>query len=74
MSKDTITTTTVNFQWMSLLAEVLVVLKVTGKITLAWKWVLAPIWMPIVLTVGFLGILAAVAFLAALVVAIADRN
>jgi hypothetical protein len=39
-----------------LLCTVLIVLKALGKITMAWGWVLAPVWIPlcIVLPIGAL--------------------
>ena len=44
---------------LDFLAVALILLKVTGFITLSWIWVLAPWWIPLSIT---LGILVAAAF------------
>jgi hypothetical protein len=45
---------------MALLAAVLVVLKLLGKIHISWLWVLAPIWIPwVLLLLGFAAVSAA---------------
>lgn len=51
----------------SLLGAILVILKVLGKITLAWKWVLAPFWIPAVFGLGILGIIVVGAIIAGLI-------
>ena len=51
---------------LGLLGAVLVILKVLGKISISWIWVLAPFWAP----VAFLGILAVGLMLAAIVAAL----
>lgn len=48
----------------SLLGAILVILKVLGKITLAWKWVLAPFWIPAVLGLGIVGVVLVLAVIA----------
>lgn len=39
---------------LDFLAVALILLKVTGLTTLPWLWVLAPWWIPLTLTFGFL--------------------
>ena len=39
---------------MYLMLTLFVGLKLTGDITWSWFWVLAPLWMPIVLIIGIL--------------------
>lgn len=39
------------------LALIFIVLKLTGVINWSWWWVLAPIWIPIALILGFIVIL-----------------
>ncbi len=69
MSKETATPVVVSsFPVFGLLGAVLVILKVLGKIGLAWKWVLAPFWIP---TVFGLGVLAVVLFIAVIAAAFA---
>lgn len=50
---------------LGLLGVLFIGLKLTGHITWSWWWVLAPFWGGIVLAVGFLVILAAIAAWAA---------
>ena len=39
----------IHFDWLVVLTIVFVLLKVFGKITWSWIWVLAPLWLPYVL-------------------------
>lgn len=39
------------------LATVFITLKLTGYIDWSWWWVLAPIWIPVVIGVGFIVLL-----------------
>ena len=39
---------------LDFLAIALILLKVTGYTTLPWVWVLAPWWIPLTLTLGFI--------------------
>lgn len=39
---------------LDFLAVALILLKVTGYITLSWVWVLAPWWIPLSITLGIL--------------------
>jgi len=50
-----------------LLGAVLTVLKVLGKITLAWKWLLAPFWIPALLGLSIFGICLVVLLVAAVI-------
>lgn len=73
MEKQNVTHVTAStFPVVSLLGVVLVVLKLLGKITLAWKWVLAPFWVPLVVAVGMFGAVAILAGLVALIAHIVD--
>jgi len=56
----------------SILGAVLVVLKVLGKITLAWKWVLAPFWIPPVAVLGILVLVFGVVAIAVIIAALID--
>ena len=75
MSKETpavVTNTTSTFPVFGLLGAVLVILKVLGKITLAWKWVLAPFWVPAVIGLGVFGIIMLFAIVAGIIALIVD--
>lgn len=73
MSKETAAPVVVSsFPVLGLLGAVLVVLKVLGKIALAWKWVLAPFWIPALLGLGLGAILIFIAVAGAIAVALAD--
>lgn len=75
MSKETPTVITNSVPYLpvlSILGAVLTVLKVLGKITLAWKWVLAPFWIPALLGLGILGVVLVVVLAAALFTALVD--
>jgi hypothetical protein len=63
-------TVALSFPVFSLLGAVLVILKALGKITLAWKWVLAPFWLPLVVGLGVLGVILVIIAIAAFVVAL----
>ena len=53
-------TTSASIGFLDLLAIVFIVLKLLGKITWSWWWVLAPIWIPLVIILGvFLVVLVA---------------
>lgn len=51
---------------LGLLGIVFVVLKLLGKISWSWWWVLAPFWAPVALVLGILVIVAIIAGLVAL--------
>jgi len=53
-------TATISFPVLSILGIVFIVLKLTDQIDWAWKWVLAPFWIPWVLVMGFFAIIALV--------------
>ncbi len=53
MKQQVTRTSVASFPVLGLLGAVLVVLKVLGKITIAWKWVLAPFWVPLAVAGGF---------------------
>lgn len=42
---------TVGLSFLDLLAIVFIVLKLLGKITWSWWWVLSPIWIPLVIII-----------------------
>lgn len=44
-----------------LLTIVFITLKLIGMISWSWLWVLAPIWIPIALVLGIMGVVALVA-------------
>ena len=46
----------INLTAPNLLTVAFIVLKLLGKITWSWWWVLAPTWGPIVMLLGFLGL------------------
>lgn len=72
MNKETATATPIvsSFPVFGLLGAVLVILKALGKITLAWKWVLAPFWIPAGIGIAVLG----VAILALAVVTLTEEE
>lgn len=41
--------------FLGLLTIVFIVLKLCGKITWSWWWVLSPIWIPLIIVAGLLG-------------------
>lgn len=72
MKEETKTQAVSSFPVLGLLGAVLVILKVLGKITLAWKWVLAPFWIPAVFGIGLIGFLLVTTVIAAVVMALLD--
>ena len=54
MSSPTVQTSGSSIGFGSLLAIVFIVLKLCHVISWAWIWILAPIWIPLVLVVGFI--------------------
>lgn len=52
--KEVIVQSTGGVGFLGLLALVFITLKLIGVITWSWAWVLAPIWIPIVLVCAFL--------------------
>lgn len=50
--KDKIQVNTGGAGFFSLLTILFIALKLTGVIAWSWWWVLAPLWMPIVLVLG----------------------
>ena len=57
---------------LPILGAVLTVLKVLGKITLAWKWVLAPFWIPALISLGVFGVIILFAIIAAIAAIVLD--
>lgn len=53
--------------FLGLLTIVLVILKAFEIITISWLWVFSPIWIPLVLVLGF-GVLLGLGFLTVLAV------
>ena len=51
---------------MGLLGIILVILKLLGKISISWFWVLAPFWIGLVLAAAILFFVFAIALLAAI--------
>ena len=45
-------TTTASIGFLDLLAIVFIVMKLLGKITWSWWWVLAPIWIPVAVLIA----------------------
>lgn len=43
-----------SFPVMGILGVILIVLKLLGVIHLSWLWVLAPFWIPLVISLGFI--------------------
>ena len=74
MSKenDVKVVTTSSFPVFGLLGAVLVVLKILGKITLTWKWVLAPFWIPALIGLGIFGVIMLFVIVAAIIAAVVD--
>lgn len=46
MSKDNKVVVNAGFPVLGILGSTLIVLKLLGKITIPWVWVLAPFWIP----------------------------
>ena len=65
MSNEIKTTTSGGFPVLGLLGAVLVILKVLGKISLSWFWVLAPFWAGLILVLVLIAVMVVVAILAA---------
>jgi len=55
MSQSGTTEAKVNIGFPGLLALVFITLKLIGKISWSWWWVLSPIWIPLALFVLILG-------------------
>ena len=53
--KKEVTVKTINFTSLLLLA--FIVLKLCNVITWSWWWVLSPIWIPIAISVVFIGLI-----------------
>lgn len=54
-------TATAGLSFLDLLAIVFIVLKLLGKITWSWWWVLSPIWIPLAIIIGVLLLLLIIA-------------
>lgn len=52
-----------NNYFLELLTVLLIVLKITGRVSIGWLWVFAPLWIPTVLLVVLLFLLAVIKFL-----------
>ena len=52
-----------NSSILTILFIVFLVLKLTGNIDWSWWWVTSPLWVPIVLAVGFVALIVIVAIL-----------
>jgi hypothetical protein len=62
MSKDKNEIRTGGIGFFGLLAIVFITLKLTGYIAWSWWWVLAPLWMPLPVILGIIGIIFLFAF------------
>jgi len=62
MAEKTTVRVTGSFSFCGALAIVFITLKLLGKIDWSWVWVLAPIWIPLVLFGGLLLLIVVVAF------------
>lgn len=72
MSSERVVYTPGGSRLLTALAVVFIILKVTGTTVVAtwsWWWVLAPLWIPVVLAVGILVIVAIILLAVAAVVA-----
>lgn len=49
-----------NNYFLELLTVLLIVLKITGRVSIGWLWVFAPLWIPTVLLVVLLFLLAVI--------------
>jgi hypothetical protein len=58
--------TTATFPIGFILLVIFVTLKLTHVIAWSWLWVLSPIWIPIILWLGFLSLLALIAMCVAI--------
>lgn len=56
MNNERNNTTAGGIGFCGLLAVAFIVLKLTGVINWSWLWVLAPLWIPVVIAVGILPI------------------
>jgi hypothetical protein len=54
-----------NINWFGLLSIVFITLKLLGKITWSWVWVLSPMWIPLVAFL-IIGVLVTLAFIVVL--------
>lgn len=54
----------------SLLTIVFITLKLIGKITWSWWWVLSPLWIPFAIVIGIIVIM----LIAYIIVVVSDRN
>ena len=55
--------TTVNSSILTILFVVFLVLKLTGNIDWSWWWVTSPLWIPIVVAIGFTALIMVVTIL-----------
>ena len=55
--KDNSNSASGGITFFGLLAIVFITLKLTGVVTWPWVWVLAPLWMPIVVVLVIFGLL-----------------
>ena len=62
MSKEQ-QSTIFNSSLLTLLFIVFLILKLTGNIDWSWWWVTSPLWVPIVLAIGFVALLMVIAIL-----------
>jgi CHASE2 domain-containing sensor protein len=69
MSEHSSSSSSGGIGFFGLLTVLFVGLKLTGYIDWSWVWVLAPIWIPIIATIGILVAFVVVAWLVAGVVA-----
>jgi len=64
MSKEVSTNRGIGFS--GVLAVAFIVLKLCGVISWSWWWVLSPLWIPVVIVLGILGVFLGVIGLAKL--------
>lgn len=73
MSEENKRTVTGGIGFLDLLAIVFIVLKLLGKITWSWWWVLAPIWIPVAIVIGILLVYLIIIAVIAIAALIANR-
>ena len=67
MSNDNTTNVTVTLPILPILALLFTTLKLCNVITWSWWAVLSPLWVPIVASIGFVGVVALLVIITSLV-------
>lgn len=65
-AKVTINKTSINLNFTILLALLFITLKLCGVIAWAWLWVLSPLWIPVIIVIGFIALGALIAVVSSL--------